>query len=164
MVEFPEVMHAEIASRHIILDAELQARNLRGAIGNPPPNFLKTYVFTRYSNKLDHFAHPLPSISVGCHPAEFYTTCPGERVLTVTRFKVTFVPLRLCYEDTCTCSSKDAENLTTYAYVLWCSQIICIRPYSLNTVIVFHSVNELSNFAVSVWLMACYATMFSHFT
>jgi len=135
-----------------------------GQSGIPLPNFLKTCAVIRYSNKLDHFAHPLPSISVGWDPAELYTTCPGKRVLVGTTFKVTFVPLRLCYEDTCTCSSKDAENLTTYAYVLWCSQIICIRPYSLNTVIVFHSVNELSNFAVSVWLMACYATMFSHFT
>jgi len=41
MVEFPEFMHVEIASRHIILDAELQTRNQRGAIGNPPPEFFE---------------------------------------------------------------------------------------------------------------------------
>jgi len=70
----------------------------------------------------------------------------------------------LCYENTRTCFSKDAENLTTYGYVLWCSQIVCIRPYSLNTIIAFYSVNEWSNFAVSVWMMACHATMLSHFT
>jgi len=37
---------------------------------------------------------------------------------SVTRFNVTFLPLRLCYENTRTCFSKDAENLTTYGYVL----------------------------------------------
>ena len=55
-------------------------------------------------------------------------TCPGERVLVATKFNVTFPPLRLCYVNTSTCSSKDAENLTTYGYVLWCNQIVCIRP------------------------------------
>ena len=39
---------------------------------------------------------------------------------------VTFLPLRLCYEKTRrpTWFSKDAENLTTHGYVLWCSQIV----------------------------------------
>ena len=50
--------------------------------------------------------------------AELYTTCPGERVLVATKFIVTFLPLRLCYVNTSTCFSKDAENLTTYGYVL----------------------------------------------
>ena len=96
--------------------------------------------------------------------AELYTTCPGERVLVTTKFNVTFLPLRLCYVHTSTCFSKDAENLTTYGYVLWCSQIVCTRHYSLNTKIAFYSVNEWSNFAVSVWSMACQATTLSHFT
>jgi len=60
--------------------------------------------------------------------AELYTTYPGERVLVATRFNVTFLPLRLCYENTRTCFSKDAENRTTYDYVLWCSLIDCIFP------------------------------------
>jgi len=30
-----------------------------------------------------------------------------------------------------TCFSKDAESLATYGWVLWCSEIICIYPYSL---------------------------------
>jgi len=38
--------------------------------------------------------------------------------LAATRFNVTFLPLRLCYENASTCFSKDAENLTTYGYVL----------------------------------------------
>jgi len=42
--------------------------------------------------------------------AELYTTCPGGRVLVVTRFNVTFLPLTLCYVNTSTCFSKDAEN------------------------------------------------------
>ena len=95
--------------------------------------------------------------------AELYTTCPGERVLVAIRFNVTFLHLRLCYENTCTCFSKDAENLTTYGYMLWCSQIVCIRPYSLNNITAFYSVNEWSNFAVFVWLMACRATCHNAF-
>ena len=50
--------------------------------------------------------------------AELYTTCPGERALVAIRFNVTFLPLRLCYVNTSTCLSKDAESLTTYGYVL----------------------------------------------
>ena len=50
--------------------------------------------------------------------AEFYTTCPGERVLVAIKFNVTVLPLRLCYVNTSNCFSKDAENLTTYGYVL----------------------------------------------
>jgi len=49
---------------------------------------------------------------------ELYATWPGERVLVAIRCNVTFLPLRLCYENTRTCFSKDAENLTTYGYVL----------------------------------------------
>ena len=96
--------------------------------------------------------------------AGLYTTCPGERVLVTTRFNGTFPPLRLCYVNTSTCFSKDAENLTTYGYVLWCSQIVCTRHYSFNTIIAFYSVIEWSNFAVFVWSMACQATTLSHFT
>ena len=32
--------------------------------------------------------------------AELYTSCPGERVLVAIRFNVTFLPLKLCYENT----------------------------------------------------------------
>jgi len=96
--------------------------------------------------------------------AELYTTSPGERVLAATKFNVTFLPLRLCYVNTSTCFSKDAENLTTYGYVIWCSQIVGIRHYSLNTITAFCSVIEWSNFAVSAWSMACQATMLPHFT
>jgi len=74
--------------------------------------------------------------------AELYTTCPGERVLVAIRFNVTFLHLMLCYVNTSTCFSKDAESLTTYGYVLWCSQIVYTRHYSLNTIITFYSVNK----------------------
>jgi len=50
--------------------------------------------------------------------AELCTTCPGERVLVNTRFNVTFLPLRRCYENTRICFSKDAENQTTHGCVL----------------------------------------------
>jgi len=73
--------------------------------------------------------------------AELYTTCHGERVIVATRFNVTFLPLRLCYVNTSICFSKDAENLKTCGHLLWCSQIVCTRQYSLNTIIAFYSVN-----------------------
>ena len=92
---------------------------------------------------LDDLSKELNNIEAGCYisevllnhlmfaddicvfcPGVFCTTCPGEQVLVATRFNVTFLPLRLCYENTSTCFSKDAENLTTYGYVLWCSQIV----------------------------------------
>jgi len=33
-------------------------------------------------------------------------------------------------------------NIPTYAYVLWCSQIVCIPSYSSNTAIAFYFVTE----------------------
>jgi len=133
---------------------------------------LKTYFFVPCVGPCMHHNYDAISGTHACRDcvwpiildAELYTTCPRERVLVATRFNVTFLPLRLSYVNTSTCFSKDAENLTRYGYVLWCSQIVCIRPYSLNTIIAFYSVNEWANFAVSVWLMACHATMLSHFT
>ena len=59
------------------------------------------------------------------------TTYHGERVLVVTRFNITFLPLRLYWDKMCTCFSKDAESLITYGCALWCSQIVCIRTSSL---------------------------------
>jgi len=56
----------------------------------------------------------------------------------------------LCYENTSTCFSKDAESVT-YGCVLWCSQIVCIRPYSLNTTTAFYFVTDCSNIAMFVW-------------
>ena len=58
--------------------------------------------------------------------SELYTTCPGERVLVFIRFNATFLPLRPCSENMCTCFSKDAESRTTYGCVLWCSPIVPI--------------------------------------
>ena len=127
---------------------------------------LKRYFFVPFVPSCMHHNYGVIS---GCHAcrdclwhmilnAELYTTCPGERVLVPTRFNVAFLPLRLCYENTSTCFSKDAENLTTYGYMLWCSQIVCTRHYSLNIIIAFSSVNEWSNLPVSVWLMACHDT------
>ena len=123
---------------------------------------LKTYFFVPFVRPCMHLIFGVISGSHACRDCGWhiilvswlYTTCPGERVLVATKFNVTFLPLRLCYVNTSTCCfSKDAENLTTYGYVLWCSQIVCTRRYSLNTIIAFYSVTEWSNFAVSVWLM-----------
>ena len=139
---------------------------------------LKTYFFVPFVRPCMHLNYGVISGSHACRDcgwhiilvaeAELYTTCPGERVLVATKFNVTFLSLRLCYVYTNTCFSKDAENLTTYMVrlrALWCSQIVCTRHYSLNTIIIaFYSVIEWSNFAVSVWSIACQATTLSHFT
>jgi len=86
----------------------------------------KTYFFVPFVRPCMHHNYGVISGSHACKycvwhiilDAELYTTCPGERVLVATRFNVTFLPLRLCYENTRTCFSKDAENLTTCGYVL----------------------------------------------
>ena len=90
---------------------------------------LKTYFFVPFVRPCMHLNYGVISGSHACRDcvwhmilvAELYATCPGERVLVATKFNVTFLPLRLCYVNTSTCFSKDAENLTTYGYVLWCS-------------------------------------------
>jgi len=87
---------------------------------------LKTYFFVPFVRPCMHHNYGVISGSHACRDCvwhiildtELYTICPGERVLVATRFNVTFLPLRLCYENTRTCFSKDAENLTTYGYVL----------------------------------------------
>ena len=133
---------------------------------------LKTYFFVPFLRPCMHLNYGVISGSHACRDcgwhiilvAEPYTTCPGERALVAIRFNVTFLPLRHCYVNTSTCFLKDAESLATYGYVLWCSQIVFTRHYSLNTINTFYSVNEWSNFAVSVWSRAWQATMLSHFT
>jgi len=133
---------------------------------------LKTYFFVPIVRPCMHLNYGVILGSHACRDcgwhiilvAELYTTCPGERVFVATKFNVTFLLLRLCYVNASTRFSKDAEKLTTYGYVIWCSQIVCTRHYSLNIIITFYSVNEWLNFAVSVWSMACQVTMFLHFT
>ena len=87
---------------------------------------LKTYFFVLFARPCMHHNYGVFSGSHACRDcvwhiildAELYTTCSGERVLVAAKFNVRFQPLRLFYENTCTCFSKDAENLTTYGYVL----------------------------------------------
>ena len=78
---------------------------------------LKTYFFVPFLLPCMHLNYGVISRSHTCRDcgwhiilvAELYTTCPGERVLVATKFNVTFLPLRLCYVNTSTCFSKDAE-------------------------------------------------------
>ena len=89
--------------------------------------------------------------------AELDTTCPGEWVLVVMTHQVqcnipTFEAL---LRKICTCFSKDAEDLITYGCLLWRSQIVYIRPYSLNTTTAFYFVTEYSDIAVFVRLRVC---------
>jgi len=55
----------------------------------------------------------------------------------------------------CTCFSKDEEGLVTHGCLLWRSQIVYIRPWSLNTSTAFYFVTECSNIAVFVRLRVC---------
>ena len=92
---------------------------------------LKTYFFVPFLRPCMHLNNGVISGSHACRDcgwhtiirwhtmvAELYTTCPGERVLVAIRFSVTFLPSRLCYLNTSTCFSKDAESLTTSGDVL----------------------------------------------
>ena len=89
---------------------------------------LKTYFFVPFVRPCMHHYYGVISGSHACgdcvwpiiFDADPYTTCPGGRVLVATKFNVTFLPLRLCYENTRrpTCFSKDTENLSTYGNVL----------------------------------------------
>ena len=74
---------------------------------------LKIYFFVPFVRPCMHLNYGVISGSHACRDcgghiilvAELYTTCPGERVLVVTKFNVTFLPLRLCYVNTSTCFS-----------------------------------------------------------
>ena len=83
----------------------------------------KTYFFIPFVRPCMHHNYGVISGSHACRDcvwhiildAKLHTTCPGEQVLVATRFIVTFLHLRLCYENTSACFSKDAANLTTHA-------------------------------------------------
>jgi len=80
------------------------------------------------------------------------TTCRGERVLVFIRFNATFQLLRLYYEKTCTCFSKDAESLRTFGCVLLVPSDCFYPSYYLNTRIAFYFVTECSDVAMFVYL------------
>jgi len=98
--------------------------------------------------------------------AKLHTICPGQRVLVVIRFNVTFLHLKHCYEKTsiATCFSKDTHSPTRYGCMLWCSPIVYIRPGSFNTTTAFYFVTECSDIAMFVHLRACHGTTHSYFT
>jgi len=57
---------------------------------------------------------------------------------------------------------NDAESLKTYGYTLWCSQIVYIRPYSLNTTTAFDFATECSDVSVcfeGVCMPQCFRTL-----
>ena len=83
--------------------------------------------------------------------ARVYTTYAGEQVLVVIRFNATFLPLRPYWEKMPICFLNDAKSLKTIGCVLWCSQIVHIRPYSLNTTTAFYIVTECVEVTVLVW-------------
>jgi len=93
-------------------------------------------------------------------------------VLVVLRFNVTFITTTIdvlqlnLQEKTISYFSKDAVgNLTTYGCVLWCSQIVYIRPYSLNTTTTFYFVTECSDIQIHIAVECCsYEGVLSHNT
>jgi len=84
---------------------------------------LKTYFFVPFVRPCMHHNYGVISGSHACRDcvwkiifdAELYTTCPGERVLVPTRFDVTFLPLRLCCENTRTVRCKKSNNICSRA-------------------------------------------------
>jgi len=91
------------------------------------------------------------------------TTCCVERVLVFIRLNATFLPWGLIMNKIYTSFLNDAEILTTYFCVLWCSQNIYIRPYSLNTTTAFDLVTECSDVSVFIWGRV-QATILPYFT
>jgi len=63
--------------------------------------------------------------------------------------------LRPYCEKMCTTFLNYAGILTTCGFVLWCSQIVYIRPYCLNTATAFYFVTECSDVAVFFRLRVC---------
>jgi len=87
--------------------------------------------------------------------AGLYTTCPWWASVSIHQVKCNIPTLRPYREKIYTTFLNDAEFLTTYGCVLWCSQIVSIRPYSLNSITAVDFVTECSDVAVFVWLRAC---------
>ena len=63
----------------------------------------------------------------------------------------------------CTCSLYNAASRATYGCSLWCSEIVYIRPYSLDNITTFHFVTECQDVTVLVWGHV-QATTHSYFT
>jgi len=84
--------------------------------------------------------------------AGLYTTCRGERVLVI-RFNANIPTFEALLRKNVYLFLNGAKSLTTYGCALWCSQIVYIRPYSLNTTNAFYFVTERSDVTVSVLRM-----------
>ena len=123
---------------------------------------LKMYFIVRFIRPCMHHNHGGLSESDACKDCmwpiildvDLYTTCPGERVLVVMTHQVQCdIPtFEVLLRRNCTCCSKDAEGLTTYGCLLRRSQIVYIRPYSLNTTTAFYFVTEYSDIIVFIRL------------
>jgi len=74
--------------------------------------------------------------------AGLYTTCPWWASVSIHQAKCNIPTLRPYREKMYTTFLNDAEILRTYGCVLWCSQIVYIHPYSLDTTTAFDFVTE----------------------
>jgi len=75
--------------------------------------------------------------------------------VSIHQVKYNIPTLRPYCEKIYTTFLNTAEILTKYFCMLWCSQIISIRPYSLNTTTAFCFVTGCSDVTVFVCLKAC---------
>ena len=98
-----------------------------------------------------------------CFPFNAAKKIWKKRVLVVIRFNATFLPLKPYCEKMCTSFLNDAESLTSYGCAPWCSQIVYICPYSLNTTTAFYFATECLDVTVFVWGRT-HATMLSYIT
>jgi len=82
--------------------------------------------------------------------AGLYATCRGERVLVITRFNANSYLWDLI-EQKCVPLSWTKQKVQQRGCALRCSQVVYIRPYSLNTTTAFYFATEYSDVAVFVW-------------
>ena len=83
--------------------------------------------------------------------------------VSIHQVKCNIPSLRPYCEKIYTTFLNNAEILTTHGYVLWCSHIVYISPYSLNTTTTFDFMIECSDVAAFVWGRV-QATILPHFT
>jgi len=91
------------------------------------------------------------------------TTFRGEHSSHQVQDKISSFKALLWKRMQATSFLNDAESLTTYGCVLWYSQIIYIRPYSLNIITAFFFATECSDVTAFVWERV-HATILSYVT
>jgi len=135
---------------------------------------LKTYFFVPFLRPCMHHNYGVISGSHECRDyrwhiilvAELYNL-PWRASVSNHKFNVTFQPLRLCYVNTSTCFSKERCRKSNNVWLRALMQSDCLyssRFFEHYNRILLRDWVIKRYFAVSVWSMACQATMLSHYT